>query len=365
VVITYATAGACLLALLGEWLHGRRMRSIARLAFGDRERPAPWVRVVPLLRVLSFGAITWGMMTLLHLPPKVHKADFIADEDFRHLVIVLDVSPSMRLEDAGPTSEQSRAHRAKDLLDSLFSRVAIGKYKISVVAVYNGAKPVVVDTTDSEVVRNILTDLPMHYAFRSGKTKLFDGIEEAARVAKPWPAKSTLLVLLSDGDTVPATGMPALPPSVDHVLVVGVGDPITGRFIDGRQSRQDVSMLRQIAVRLGGIFHNGNRKHLATDIIQSVAGARESVLEKLTRREYALLAMALGAAILAFLPLLLHAFGTRWQPGVRRSAAQQAIRSRNPGRPGAGPVGIPHAGVGWRRGAGSASPPPAAYGGQP
>jgi hypothetical protein len=46
---------------------------------------------------------------------------------------------------------------------------------VSVVAVYNGAKPVVIDTKDFEVMRNILGDLPMHHAFRSGKTKLFDG----------------------------------------------------------------------------------------------------------------------------------------------------------------------------------------------
>jgi Ca-activated chloride channel family protein len=144
----------------------------------------------------------------------VHKADVLGEEEYRHMVLVLDVSPSMRLRDAGPTAQQSRSQRAHGRDRLAVPARPIGKYRISVVAVYNGAKPVVVDTTDSEVVRNILGELPMQYAFTPGKTNLFDGIEEAARIAKPWPAKSTLLAIVSDGDTVPATGMPALPPSI-------------------------------------------------------------------------------------------------------------------------------------------------------
>ena len=42
----------------------------------------------------------------------------------------------------------------------------------------------------------------------------------------------------------------------------------TPAFSPGRQSRQDVSTLRQIAVRLGGVFHNGYEKHLATATIR-------------------------------------------------------------------------------------------------
>jgi Ca-activated chloride channel family protein len=320
--IEIATAAACALALLGELLHARRCRRIARLAFGPRGAPRAWVRLAPLLRVVAFGATTWGLATLWSLPPRVHREGAVSDAEYQHLLVVLDVSPSMRLVDAGPTGEQSRSQRARDLLDSLFQRVPLGKYRISVIAVYNGAKPVVIDTVDSDVVHNILTDLPMHYAFPVGQTRLFAGLEEAARIAKPWAPRSALLVLISDGDTVPATGMPAMPVSVHGALVVGVGDPLTGRFIDGRQSRQDATTLRQIAVRLGGEYHDGNRHHLPTDMVRAfAAGAAGTDTDKWTRREYALLAVAAGSALLALLPLLLHHFGTSWRPGVRPAAA--------------------------------------------
>lgn len=66
------------------------------------------------------------------------------------------------------------------------------------------------------------------------------------------------------------------------------------------------------------MFHDGNRLHLPTQVIRDLSqGARKSLLERLTLREYALLAIALGAALLALLPFLLHRFGTAWQPGVR------------------------------------------------
>jgi Ca-activated chloride channel homolog len=216
--------------------------------------------------------------------------------------------------------------RARELMQSFFERVPVEHFRVSVVAFYNGAKPVVVDTKDFEVVRNILGDLPMHYAFPAGKTKLFEGLEAAAELAKPWNPRSTTVVVLSDGDTVPATGMPRMPASVHKTIVVGVGDPNVGKFIDGRQSRQDVPTLKQVAARLGGTFHNGNERHLATSLILDAMGLEaEDVFERLTRREYAMIACALGAFTLALLPVLLHFFGTSWRPGTSKASPRVTL----------------------------------------
>ncbi len=316
-VAVLAMAAVVMLATAAEMLHRRRCRRVAHLAFGPRRRPAAWARGAPLLRVAALAGLTWGLVTLLQLTPKIHKAGEISESEFRHLVLILDVSPSMRLEDAGPSGKQSRTRRAADVLTSFFERVPIDLYKTTVVAVYSEAKPVVIDTRDLEVVRNILHELPIYQAFPSGATNIFAGLEEAAKIARPWRPGSTTVLLVSDGDTVPAVGMPKMPPSVAHVLVVGVGDPHAGKFIAGHQSRQDTSTLRQVAVRLGGAYHNANEKHLPTDLLRQISLAgTSSLVERLTRREYALLACALGASVLALLPLLLHFLGTRWNPGV-------------------------------------------------
>src|SRR5262249_33797611 len=198
-------------------------------------------------------------------------------------------------------------------------RVQKDRYRTTVIAVYSEAKPVVEDTTDLEVVRNILTDLPLAQAFKAGPTNLFAGVQEAARVAKPWPPGSTVLMIVSDGgDPVPGAKFPKLPASIGHVVVVGVGSPTTGKFIDGVLSRQDVPSLRQAAARLQGTYHNGNEKHLPTDLVREVTQPPGGpVSEPWTRREYALLAIGTGTATLALLPVLLQLFGTRWTPGVR------------------------------------------------
>jgi len=332
VVAETAAFGVALIVLIAEILHARRVARMARLAFGPSGRPAFWVALVPALRVGAMAGVTWGLVTLILLKPKTHQAEAIPDNQKRNVLLVLDVSPSMRLKDAGADHEQTRRARASSVMESFFQRVPIEQYLMSVVAVYNGAKPVVVATKDMEVIRNIMTDLPMQFAFQVGKTDLFAGIAEADKIARPWRPKSTLMVLVSDGDTVPATGMPKLPASVSDVLVVGVGDPRAGSFIDGRQSRQDAGSLRQIAARLGGTYIDANEKHLPTDLLTRLTVIpRAGVFEQLTKREYSLIAVGTGAGLLALLPVLLHHFGTRWRPGATQRAqprTRSGVRDR-------------------------------------
>lgn len=330
-VALVAMLATALLVLVGETLHSRRVRRVAHLAFGPEGRPQRWTLLAPVLRLLSATALAWGMATLVTIEPHVHISGEVSEEEWRHLVLVLDVSPSMLLRDAGQSGEQSRSERAKELVDSLFERVPIGKFKITVIATYNGAKPVVEDTRDIELVRHVLTEVNMRYAFKTGSTRLFDGIAEAARIGKPWRAKSAMLVIVSDGDTVPATGMPELPPSFGGTLVIGVGDSVSGKFIAGHQSRQDASTLRQVANRLGGEFHNGNKRHVPSDILAAAASdSRRPLIERLTLREYALLAVTVGSVLLAGLQLLLHYFGARWRPGgeIGASANSDSTGSR-------------------------------------
>ncbi len=322
------TVAALALVLLAELIHSLRVRRVKHLAFGPGGRPAAWTSLVPLLRAAGACSLAWGLGTLLFdVAPKMHRVAARGAGDWKHLVLVLDVSPSMRLEDAGPDKVQSRRERARDVLNSMFGRVAIGQYKITVIATYTGAVPVVIDTTDAEVVGNVLTELPMEWAFRAGETRLFAGLEEAARIAKPWPKDSTTIVVASDGDSVPPTGMPKMPPSVAGALVVGLGDPIKGSFINGRNSRQDVSALRQMALRLGGTYHDGNERHVASTVLEEVtAGADRGSVLRLSRREYALLAIGVGSALLALIPLALQFLGSRW-------AARRPFRRPHRGAP--------------------------------
>ncbi len=317
-----------LVVVLAEWAHSKRVRKLKHLAFGPQGKPATWTRVVPLLRVLGLAIATWGFASLWFVvEARVHNMDEIPENEYKHLVLVVDVSPSMRLVDAGPDGSVSRRQRASDVLESLFNRIPMRQFKISVIAVYSEAKMLLEDSKDHEVVRHIMERMPLYHAFKPGKTQLMGGITQAMKVARPWNPRSAYVMMLTDGDTVPTSGMPKLPASIREFIVVGVGDPNQGTFIDGHQSRQDVNTLRQIANRLQGTYHNGNQKHLTSQIVnQFTRMDDQDDARSWTRREWALAAALFGSAIFAIVPMLLHYFGTGHRAGVdvQRSSTSNA-----------------------------------------
>jgi len=320
VPLAFAAAGVVVIvAAAAEVLHFARILRIAPLAFGPGRGRVGVAAVAAVFRVAALAAAVWGLTVLLVLPPAAHRAGEIKENEYRHLVLVLDVSRSMEVEDAGPGGKQKRAERAADLIQSFFERVQAERYRTTVVAVASDAKPVVVDTSDREVIRNILTELPMRHAFKPGETNIFAGLEEAARIAKPWPPGSAVMMMVTDGDTVPATGMPKMPASIGgNVVMVGVGNPTVGKSLGGHTTRQDVSTLRQVAVRLGGTYHDGNEKQLTTELVSKIdERARPRGGDRWTAREYARLCVGAGAAVFGLLPLALGLLGTGWEPGHR------------------------------------------------
>ena len=316
-----------LVAVLAEIFHLKRIGRVKYLAFGPRGKPAVWTWLVPVLRPLCIGMACWGFLSLiLVVNARTFQNRSVEEKDFKHLILAVDVSPSMQIEDAGPEGDRTRRQRASDIVESIFARLPMRKFKLSFIAVYSDAKPLLRDSKDHEVVRHIMEKLPMWHAFEPGKTKLISGIREAAKMAKTWNPKSTHVVVLTDGDSAPAAGMPKMPASVDQFLVVGVGNPTKGTFIDGHQSRQDMNSLQLVAKRLGGSFHNGNQKLPSSQVVGRMASSTGagSVI-KWTRREWALLACIVGTTLLSLIPVLLHYFGTGFVAGVKyRNQKQMA-----------------------------------------
>jgi Ca-activated chloride channel family protein len=330
-IAAWTSLGIAALAIFGEWQHARRCRRVARLAFGPAGAPRTWTRVAAPIRVLGVTLLAWGLVQLYLLAPRVARPVLMPEGGYRHLVIALDVSPSMQLKDAGPDRKQTRAHRASEVILSVLERAVLEQLRVSIVAFYTGAKPAVVDTFDLEVVKNILNDLPLEMAFDVGKTSLIDGIKESAALAKPWQPDSTTLLVVSDGDAVPDSGLPVMPRSIRQVLVLGVGSPRTGENIDGHLSRQDAPTLRQLATRLRGVYHDVNEKHLPSQQLAALAEAwpmRDQTQKG--QRELALAAVGLGGALLASLPIALAFLGTSWQGGIRATRREAPARIAEP-----------------------------------
>ncbi|MAW61776.1 MAG: hypothetical protein CMJ94_13220 [Planctomycetes bacterium] len=322
-----AALGAALLAGLGEFLHLRRLRAARFLAFGPRGKPRAWVAAVPFLRAGAAAAMVFGLVVLFQFRPQNESEIDPDKEPSKHLVIALDVSPSMYLEDSGPQGRQSRWERARDLLTAVMQRLDMEQTRVSVMAFYTEAKPVVIRSFDLGVVLNVLDGLPLEHAFEVGSTQLQQGVQAAIDMTRGWPPGSTTLIVVSDGDTVAGSVMPRRTPAIADVLVLGVGDPYRGAEVAGRTSRQDHESLERLAVRLDGRYHDGNALHLPTEVVRALTASLPQVTTRSELRTIALVLVGVGAGLISLIPWLLSLAG-----GSRSSRSGVRLESGSSGR---------------------------------
>lgn len=323
-VLPFAVGAAVLvLVALAESLHARRVRKIARLAFGPRGKPAFWVAAVPVLRCVAAAAAAWGGTVLLFYDPVEVDAEPNPKASMQ-LLICLDVSPSMQITDAGPGADKvSRAIWAGKVVQGILDRLDMKSTRISVVAFYTSALPVLKETYDKNVVANILDGLPMYVAFEQGPTDINKGVAAAMELARPWARRSATLLVISDGDAEHPPAAVSRPDSIADAIVIGLGDPSHGSLVGGHTSRQDTGSLKQLAVRLGGYYHQGNELHLPSEVLQKLTMISPRVSESIGLREAALLALGLGCGTLGLVGPLLVIAG---RPGEFAAARRRVSR---------------------------------------
>ena len=311
------------LVAVAEWIHRGRIRRVAFLAFGPSGRAAWWTSIAAPLRVVAAGCATWGLLMLIALNPEV-RGDEPVRESSRHLLIALDVSPSMQLVDSGPDSVKlSRAAWAGRLVQGILDRLDSATTRVSLVAFYTEARPVLTETFDKEVVSNVLDGLPMYTAFPSGGTKLIDGVTGAFEVARSWMPGTATLLVVSDGDALGTASAPRTPAAIADTIVIGVGDPYRTMPVGGHDSRQDTASLKQLALRLGGTYHQGNEKQVPSELIDELTMVVPRIGDGAGLRELALILSVLGASGLALIGPALSLAGRpiTWSRARRRSAS--------------------------------------------
>ena len=324
----YAAVGIGALAALGEWLHARRLKRLARLAFGPDARPRAWTLMAPPLRVLALAGVVWSLVVLMAFEGASRNRDRNAAAT-RHLMVMLDVSPSMQLQDGGERGTDKRSARAAELLRSVMERAASAEVKVTMACFYTDAMQLVKECSDREVIWNFADNLPLHIAYRPGKTDLVKSLNSAGEMVKDFPRKSTTVLVLTDGDTVPDSGLKPMPSAVAEIIFAGVGNPSRGTFIDGHLSRQDNASLSQLARRLGGQYHNGNTKQVPGEMLRRLIAPDEREERfKLSLRSLAIIALAAGAGVLCLLPLLLEYFGSAWKPLSKEARIEEAARQK-------------------------------------
>ncbi len=291
-----------------EWLHSVRTARVAHLAFGISGKPRAWAKLVPFARILASAAATWGLVVLALMEPAAIEKE-PSQTASKHLLVCLDASPSMFVEDSGPDGKTKRAVWAGEVIQAVLDRLDTETTRVTVFAVYTKSIPVIEDTFDMNVVRNLLDGLPLYAAFDSGQTKLSTGVNDALAYARQWKAKSATLLVISDGDSEEQIQVRTIPPSVADAIIVGVGDPVRPTMIAGHRSTQDAQSLKLLASKLKGVYHQGNNKHLPTAVVDKLSMIRPRVGEGFGLREVALACLAMGCMCLGCLDPALILFG--------------------------------------------------------
>lgn len=319
----YAALGIAAVTACGEWLHARRSARLGALAFGPSSRPRAWTRLTAPLRIAAMAGIAWALVTLVAFNHQVRDRDRNS-KSIRHLMVLLDVSPSMLLADAGDGSA-TRMWRASEVLRSVLDRVPGDNVRFSAAAFYTEARMLVEECQDRELMLHLAGGIPFHITYQPGKTELIKSVNQTGEFMKHWPRKSTTLLVISDGVSLPASGLDRLPSSVAEVIVAGVGDPGRGSFIDGHMSRQDTAALSQLARRLGGRYHDCNVRHLPSEGLRKLNSEDPGAAKwRADRRVLALIVLTVCASLLCLLPLLLEWLGSGWRPHLTSTPGLRA-----------------------------------------
>ena len=221
------------------------------------------------------------------------------------IVLVLDISTSMRAEDLKPNRFEAARNVAKNFVDKRNSD------RIGLVAFAGKSFTVVPPTLDYRLLKSLLDDLEMG-AIEDG-TAIGMGIATAINRLKESEAESKVIILLTDGqnnagEIDPVTAADLAATYGIKIYTIGAGtrgtapypiqDPIFGRRYQNIQVNIDEKMLTEVANLTGGKYFRATDSEQLENIYAEIDQLEKSKVEELIYTDYKdLYARYLGLSI--------------------------------------------------------------------
>ena len=223
------------------------------------------------LRTLVLRTLSLGLLAVLSLAAaRPQEVRFEQQEEVhRNLMLALDVSASMRTADFFVGFRpSSRLQAVKDVVEQFIQ--ARGDDRMGLVVFGTSAYLECPLTLDHEVLSEMVAGLQQGMA--GDNTAIGDGLGLALKRVEEIPAKSSAIILLTDGVNTSGTVNPLQAAEIAHELgikvhTIGIGtnnNQLRGLpFARGRRADYDEDLLKGIASKTGGVyFHAENYEGL-------------------------------------------------------------------------------------------------------
>jgi Ca-activated chloride channel family protein len=314
--------------LIGMYVYRYFAHKQATVSFSSlellQELPGNWkVHLHWLKALLLWGGI--GLLIVALARPQERLTTVERNAEGIDIVLVLDMSTSMRAEDLKPNRFEAARNVAKDFIDRRNSD------RIGLVTFAMKSFTVVPPTLDYRLLKDLIDDLEM--GIIEDGTAIGMGIATAVNRLKESKAKSKVIILLTDGqnnagEIDPVTAADLAKTYGIKIYTIGAGtrgtapypiqDPIFGRRYQNIQVNIDEEMLTKVAKLTNGAYFRATDTEQLKEIYEQIDQLEKSEVEELIYTDYKdLYAKYLGFSIVCiFLSFIL---GKTLLHGIERS----------------------------------------------
>lgn len=254
--------------------------------------PGNWrsygVFIVPFITLVSIALIIVALAR-----PQLQNTVVEKNAEGVDIVLVLDLSTSMRAEDLKPNRFDASKQVAVDFIEKRISD------RIGLVVFAAESFTACPPTLDYELLKTTLKDVQMGIV--EDGTAIGMGLATAVNRLKESEAKSRVIILLTDGENNageidPETAADLAKSFGIKVYTIGVGtkgtapypidDPIFGRRYQNIQVHIDEEMLRKIANLTGGHYFRATNTQSLVEIYDNIDQLEKSKIDEIIYVDY-------------------------------------------------------------------------------
>lgn len=254
--------------------------------------PGNWktygVWLAPALQWISFVLIVLALAR-----PQLKNTTIERNAEGIDIVMVLDISTSMKAEDLKPNRFEAARNVAVDFIDKRVSD------RIGLVAFARKSFTVVPPTLDYDLLKQLLNDVQMGIV--EDGTAIGMGIATAVNRLKESQAESRVIILLTDGqnnsgEIDPVTAADLAVTYGIKIYTIGAGtrgtapypvkDPVFGTRYQNVKVDIDEQMLTQIADMTGGDYFRATNTQRLQEIYNQIDELEKTEIEELIYTDY-------------------------------------------------------------------------------